>query len=188
MGDGSYCRYIHACGEYVENSTTEGARRAIKELNAIAPQTACVEHERAEKEVPISQVNVDEVVIGPLGKKIPVDGEVVSGQATVDQAAISGESMPIEVTTGSYVFAATIAKLGSLRVKAQRVGVDTTFGRIVKLVEEAEANRADVQRFAPKFSVYSLPIVAGIGALTFLMSRNPLSTASGRLPWRGDRT
>jgi P-type Cu+ transporter len=165
-------------GEYVENFTTEGARRAVKELTAIAPQTARVERGGAEIEVPVAEVNVDEVVIVRPGERIPVDGEVVSGQATVDQAAITGESMPIEVTNGAHVFAATVAKLGSLRVKALRVGVDTTFGRVVKLVEEAEANRADVQRFADKFSAYYLPIVTGIGALTFLISRNPLSTAA----------
>jgi len=165
-------------GEYVENFTTEGARRAVKELTAIAPQTARVQRDSAEIEIPIAEVKVDEIVIVRPGEKIPVDGEVVSGQATIDQAAITGESMPVEVTKGSHVFAATIAKLGSLRVKTLRIGMGTTFGRVVKMVEEAEANRADVQRFADKFSAYYLPIVAGIAALTFLISRNPLSTAA----------
>jgi Cd2+/Zn2+-exporting ATPase/Cu+-exporting ATPase len=165
-------------GEYVENFTTEGARRAVKELTAIAPQTARVERDGAEVELPVADVKVGEIVTVRPGERIPVDGEVISGQATVDQAAITGESMPVEVTNGSHVFAATIAKLGSLRVKVLRIGVDTTFGRVVKLVEEAEANRADVQRFADKFSAYYLPIVAGIAALTFLISRNPLSTAA----------
>ena len=165
-------------GEYVENFTTESARRAVKELTAIAPQTARVERDGAEVEVPVAEVKIDEIVIVRPGERIPVDGEVVSGQATVDQATITGESMPIEVTTGGHVFAATVAKLGSLRVKTLRIGTDTTFGRVVKLVEEAEANRADVQRFADKFSAYYLPIVAGIAALTFLISRNPLSTAA----------
>jgi Cd2+/Zn2+-exporting ATPase/Cu+-exporting ATPase len=165
-------------GEYVESFTTESARRAVKELTAIAPQTARVERDRAEIEVPVGEVKVSEIVIVRPGEKIPVDGEVLSGQATIDQAAITGESMPVEVSNGSRVFAATIAKLGSLRVKTLRIGADTTFGRVVKLVEEAEANRADVQRFADKFSAYYLPIVAGIGALTFLISRNPLATAA----------
>jgi len=167
-------------GEYVENFTTESARRAVKELTASAPQTARVERDdaEAEMEVPITEVGVGEIVTVRPGEKIPVDGEVVSGQATIDQAAITGESMPVEVTIGSHVFAATIAKLGSLRVKTLRIGMDTTFGRVIKMVEEAEANRADVQRFADKFSAYYLPIVAGIAALTFLISRNPLSTAA----------
>ncbi|HKY52755.1 MAG TPA: cation-translocating P-type ATPase, partial [Anaerolineales bacterium] len=131
-----------------------------------------------EVEVPIGEVRVGEIVIVRPGEKIPVDGKVVSGQATVDQAAITGESMPVEVSNGSHVYAATIAKLGSLRIKTLRIGADTTFGRVVKLVEEAEANRSDVQRFADRFSAYYLPIVAGIAALTFLISRNPLSTAA----------
>jgi len=165
-------------GDYVEKFTTESARRAVKELTAIAPQTARVERNGMEVEIPVREVMVGEIVIVRPGEKIPVDGEVVNGQATVDQAAITGESMPIEVTSGSHVFAATIAKLGSLRVKTLRIGADTTFGRVVKMVEEAEANRADVQRLADKFSAYYLPIVVAIAALTFLISRNPLSTTA----------
>ncbi len=165
-------------GDYVENFTTESARRAMKELTSIAPQTARVERNSVEVEIPVQEVLVNEIVIVRPGEKIPVDGEVISGQATIDQSAITGESMPVEMTIGSHVFAATIAKLGSLRVKTLRVGADTTFGRVVKMVEQAEANRADVQRFADKFSGYYLPIVVGIAALTFLISRNPLSTAA----------
>jgi Cd2+/Zn2+-exporting ATPase/Cu+-exporting ATPase len=165
-------------GDYVENFTTESARRAVKELTALAPQTARIEQLGLEIEVPIARVRIGEIVIVRPGEKVPVDGEVVSGQATLDQAAITGESMPVEVSAGSRVFAATIAKLGSLRVKTLRVGADSTFGRVVRLVEEAEANRADVQRFADNFSAYYLPIVAGIAALTFLIGRNPLSTAA----------
>jgi Cd2+/Zn2+-exporting ATPase/Cu+-exporting ATPase len=123
-------------------------------------------------------VEVGETVIVRPGERISVDGEVISGQATVDQAAITGESMPIEVVKGAHVFAATITRLGSLRIKTLRVGAETTFGRVVKLVEEAEAHRAEVQRFADKFSAYYLPIVIGIAALTFLISRNLLSTAA----------
>ena len=165
-------------GDYVENFTTESARRAVKELTSFAPQTAHVEREGEEVEVPVTEVKISEIVIVRPGERIPVDGEAVGGQATVDQAAITGESIPIEVAQGVQVYAATIIKLGSLRVKTLRVGPDTTFGRVVKLVEEAEANRADVQRFADKFSAYYLPIVIGIATLTFLISRNPLSTAA----------
>lgn len=165
-------------GEYTENFTTEGARRAVKDLTALAPQTARVERDGAEQDVPIADVTVGEIVIVRPGEKIPVDGEVVAGQATVNQAAITGESMPVEVTPGAQVFAATMAQLGSLRVRTNRVGADTTFGRVVKLVEEAEANRAEVQRFADKFTAFYLPVVMGLAALTFLISRNPLATAA----------
>jgi P-type Cu+ transporter len=165
-------------GEYIEHFTTESARRALKDLTAIAPQTARVERDGAETEVAVADVKVGETVIVRPGEKIPVDGEVISGHATVDQAAITGESMPVEVASGSHVFAATLTKLGSLRVKTVRIGIDTTFGRVVKMVEEAEAHRADVQQFADKFSAYYLPIVMGLAALTLLISRNPLSTAA----------
>ena len=165
-------------GEYVEKFTTEGARQAVKELTAITPQTARIQSQNLEIEIPIHEVKVGDIVIVRPGEKIPVDGEVINGQATIDQASITGESMPVEVTKGNRVFAATIAKLGSLQIKTLRVGADTTFGRVVKMVEEAEANRAEVQRFADKFSAYYLPIVASIGALTFLISGNPLSTAA----------
>lgn len=165
-------------GDYVENFTTESARRAMRELTALAPQTARVERDGVELEIPASQVKAGETVIVRPGEKIPVDGEVISGQATVNQAAITGESMPVEVAAGIRVYAASLAQLGSLRVRVERVGAETTFGRVIKMVEEAEANRAEVQRFADKFSAWYLPIVTVIAALTFLFSRNPLSTAA----------
>ena len=165
-------------GDYVENFTTERARRAVKDLTAMAPQTARVERDGREAEIPIAEVGISETVIVRPGEKIPVDGEVIDGQATVDQSAITGESMPVEVGTGAQVYAATIARLGHLRVRATHIGADTTFGRVVKMVEEAEAHRADVQRIADKFSAYYLPVVAGIAALTFLFRRDPLATAA----------
>ena len=165
-------------GAYIEHFTTESARRAVKDLTAIAPHVARVERDGTETDVPIADVKVGETVIVRPGEKIPVDGEVVSGHATVDQAAITGESMPVEVVSGSHVFAATIATCGSVHVQTVRVGAESTFGRVVKMVEEAEAHRADVQQFADKFSAYYVPVVIGLAALTLLMSRNPLSTAA----------
>ncbi len=165
-------------GDYVERFTAENARRAVKELTALAPQTARVERGGAEVEVPVAEVQPGDTVIVRPGDQIPVDGEVIAGYATIDQAAITGESMPVDVSAGSHVFAATIAKLGSLRIKALRVGADATFGRVIKLVEEAEAHRGEVQRLADRFSAHYLPVVAGIAALTFFISRNPLATAA----------
>jgi Cd2+/Zn2+-exporting ATPase/Cu+-exporting ATPase len=165
-------------GDYAENFTAERARRAVKDLTAMAPQTARVEREGAELEVSIAEVHVGEIVVVRPGEKIPVDGDVIDGQATVDQAAITGESMPVEVGPGAKVFAATFARLGHLRLRVTHVGADTTFGRVIKMVEEAEAHRADVQRIADKFSAYYLPVVAGIAALTYAISRDPMSTVA----------
>ncbi len=117
-------------GDYVENFTTESARRALKELSALAPQTARVEQQMGtETELPIAQVKIGDIVVVRPGEKIPIDGEVISGYATLDQSSITGESMPVDVTAGSHVFAATIARLGSLRINTLRIGADTTFGR-----------------------------------------------------------
>ncbi|MBI3361720.1 MAG: cation-translocating P-type ATPase [Chloroflexi bacterium] len=165
-------------GDTVENFTTERARRAVKDLTALAPQTARVERDGEEREIQIGALTIGETVIVRPGEEIPADGVVIAGQATVDQATITGESMPVEAGVGAKVFAATIARLGSLRVRVTQVGADTTFGRVVRLVEEAEAHRAAVQRFADKFTGYYLPIVAGIAALTFLIRRDPLATAA----------
>ncbi|MFN3413093.1 MAG: heavy metal translocating P-type ATPase [Thermoanaerobaculum sp.] len=164
-------------GHFVERFTGESARQAVKDLTLLAPQTARVER-GGEVEVPVSEVKPGETVIVRPGERIPVDGEVVAGHATVDQAAITGEAMPVEAGPGFQVFAATLATLGSLRIRATRVGEDTTFGRVIKLVEEAEAHRAEVQRLADKFSGYYLPVVAGVAAVTWLFGRNPLAAAS----------
>lgn len=165
-------------GDYAEHFTTERGRRAVKDLMALAPQTARVARDGAEVEVPIAQVQVGEIVVVRPGETIPVDGEVVAGQATINQAAITGESMPVEAGSGATVFAATQATLGSLRIRTTKVGKDTTFGRVIALVEGAEANRADVQRLADRFSGYFLPVVVTVAALTFLVSRNPLAVAA----------
>ncbi|MBO0795912.1 MAG: cation-translocating P-type ATPase, partial [Ktedonobacteraceae bacterium] len=165
-------------GDYAEQFTTERSRQAVRRLTALAPQTARVERDGAEVVLPMAEVQVGETVIIRPGEAIPVDGEVLEGQATVNQAAVTGESMPVEVGRGSHVFAATIAQLGSLRVQAIHVGADTTFGRVITMVEEAEAHRAPVQRIADRFSAYFLPVVATIAFLTLLVSRNPLATAA----------
>jgi Cu+-exporting ATPase len=170
--------FLMRVGDYVEHFTTERARRAVKDLTAMAPQTARLEQDGVEVEVPVAQVPVGETVIVRPGERIPVDGEVIAGFATVDQATITGESMPVEAGPGARVFAATLVRLGSLRVRVTQVGADSTFGRIIKLVEEAEAHRADVQRIADKFSAYYLPVVVGVALLTFLIRRDPLATAA----------
>ena len=165
-------------GEYAEQFTTEHARKAVKNMTALAPQTARVEREGAEIEIPIAEVRSGETVIVRPGEKIPVDGEVIAGQATINQAAITGESIPVEASQGSKVFAATITTGGSLRLMATAIGADTTYGKVIRLVEEAELHRADVQRIADRFSAWYLPVVATIAALTFIITRNPLSTAA----------
>ena len=165
-------------GEYLESFTARRARRALQDLTRMAPQKARVERGGREVEVPARDVQPGEIVVVRPGEKLPADGEVLSGHATVNQSAITGESMPVEVGPGDKVFAATIASSGSLRVRATQVGSDTTFGKILRLVEEAETHRAEVQRVADRFSTWFLPFVASLAALTFLMRGDAMATAA----------
>ena len=165
-------------GDFVERYTTERARRAVRSLVELAPRMARVVRDGEEVELPVERVEAGDMVVVRPGEKIPVDGEVVAGRATIDQAAITGESMPVEVGPGDRVFAATLARLGSLRIRTTHVGPDTTFGRIIRLVEEAESHRGDIQRLADRFSGYYLPVVLGVAAITLAVTRNPLSTAA----------
>jgi len=165
-------------GNVVEGFTTDRARRAVRQLTALLPQTARIEQDGAELEIPVDQLQIGATIIVRPGEQLPADGAVISGQATIDQSAITGESMPVEVGPGAHVFAATIAQLGSLKIRVTHVGPDTTFGRVVRLVEEAEAHRAEVQRLADKVSAYYLPVVAAIALLTFLLRRDPLAAAA----------
>ncbi len=165
-------------GDYVERFTASHARSAVRDLMAMAPQQARVERDGQEIDTPADSVQAGEIVVVRPGEQIPVDGVIVSGQATVNQAAITGESMPVETGPGERVFAASLAELGSLRVRTTHAGRDSTFGRVVHLVEQAETSRADVQRMADRFSAWFLPIVAGVAALTFLLRRDPLAVAA----------
>ncbi len=165
-------------GDYAEHFTTDRARRAVRDLAELAPQTARLERDGEEIEVPIDQVAPGDLLVVRPGEKIPVDGEVIAGRATVNQSMITGEGLPVEVGPGSRVYAASLASLGAVKVRADGVGVDSTFGRVIKLVEQAEASRAEVQRIADRFSAYYLPVVAGVAAITFLLRRDPLATAA----------
>ena len=155
--------------DFIEGYATERSRQAIKELLKLAPETARVERDGREVEVPAGQVTRGEVVVVKPGERIPVDGTVLEGRASVDQAPITGESVPVEKQPGDAVFAATICERGALRVRTERVGRDTTFGQIVRLVEEAEASKAPVQRFADRFTAYYIPVVVVAAVLTYLI-------------------
>jgi P-type Cu+ transporter len=170
--------FFMRAGDYAERFTTERARRAVKDLASMAPQTARIEVNGKESILPIEDVQPGEIVVVRPGEKIPVDGVVIAGQATVNQAPITGESMPVEAEPGVRVYAASLIYTGSIRIRVSQTGPDTTFGRVIRMVEEAEANRGEVQRLADRFSTWYLPVVAGIAALTFIFRGDPLATAA----------
>lgn len=165
-------------GDAIESYTTNRARSSVKNLTAMIPRTACIIKEGEEKVIPIEDVRVGDIVIIRPGETVPVDGVVRSGQAAVDQSSVTGEALPADVYQGSHVYAATVIRQGSVQVGTTRVGDDTTFGHVVRMVEEAEANRSEIQSFADKFSGYFLPLVLLAAALTYIISRDPLATVA----------
>ena len=165
-------------GDYVEGFTTDQARESVRALVREAPQTARVERDGGAEDVPIGDVRPSDVVIVRPGEKIPVDGTVIDGQATINQAAITGESMPVEAAAGSEVYAATIAQGGHLRIRTEHAGADTTFGRVIQMVEEAEAHQGATQRWADRFTGYYLPVVGGAAGLTYFVSGDVLATVA----------
>lgn len=165
-------------GDYIESYTTDKARDSVRSLTELAPQKATVLRDGTEEEIPIDQVRPGDQIIVRPGGSIPVDGTVIEGHATVDESPITGESMPVEKTKNSEVYASTIAQGGRLLLRADAIGRDSTFGKIISMVEEAEAHKGSVQRFADKFSAYYLPVVASVAVLTYFLSGDLMATVA----------
>ncbi|MFQ5484085.1 MAG: heavy metal translocating P-type ATPase [Desulfobacterales bacterium] len=155
-------------GKFFEALSKGKTSEAIKKLMGLAPKTAIIEVDGVEEEVPISEVQVGDVVIVKPGEKIPVDGEVVEGRTAVDESMLTGESIPVEKNQGSKVAAATLNKTGSIKFQAEKVGKDTALAQIIKLVEEAQGSKAPIARLADivagyfTWGVISIAILTGI--------------------------
>jgi heavy metal translocating P-type ATPase len=164
--------------EVLEGLTVGRGRRAIQSLLDFLPRTVAVRRNDQVGEVASDQVQVGDTVIVKPGGRIPVDGVVIIGRSFVEQAAITGEAMPIEKAPGNVVYAGTINQSGSLEIEAQKLGRDTTFGRIVEAVERAEKSRAPIQKTADRLAGYLVYFALGAAALTFIMTHNVRSTIS----------
>ena len=158
--------------ELLDEFTMSKGRSAIRELMGMSPKKAVVRRNGAEVEVNIGEVKLGDIVIVKSGERIPVDGAIVAGQASVNQAPITGESMPVEKGVDDEVFTGTINELGLIQVKATKVGTDTTLARIIELVEDAERSKAPIQRTADRFATYFVPVVLAIAFLAFIATRN----------------
>lgn len=156
--------------EFIDSFTMERSRKAIKDLIDMAPKTARVKKGDAEVEIPVEEVKKGNIVVVKPGEKIPVEGVIISGRGSINQAPITGESIPVEKKEGDIVYAATINQLGVLFIKVTHTGQDTTYARIIKLVEEAESSKAPVQKIADKFAAYFTPAILAIAILTFLIT------------------
>jgi heavy metal translocating P-type ATPase len=164
--------------EILEGLTVGRGRRAIQDMLDFLPQTASVLREGRIVEVETKTILPGEVVVIRPGSKIPVDGRVLSGHSFVEQAAITGEPMPSEKGAGSDVYAGTINQAGTLQVRAERLGKETTFGKIIEAVENAERSRAPIQKTADRLAGYLVYFALGAAVLTFLITHNLRSTIS----------
>jgi Cd2+/Zn2+-exporting ATPase len=123
-------------------------------------------------EVDVDEVDVGDILLVKTGAKVPVDGTVLSGEGSINEASITGESLPVSKEKGSTVFAGTILDNGTLQIVADRVGEDTTFGKIIELVEEAQDSKSAAERFIDRFSKYYTPAVLVLGLLVWVFSRD----------------
>ena len=161
-------------GKYLEEIAKGKASDAIRKLMDLAPRTARVVRDDREEEIPVDQVQVNDLVIVRPGERIPVDGVVVGGLSAVYEAMITGEPISAEKKVGDTAIGATINQTGLLRIRATHVGADTTLNQIIKLVEDAQASRAPIQRLADRVAAVFVPAVVGIAALTFFLWSVPL--------------
>ena len=160
--------FIALCGESIEGYTVDRAQRAIRSVFNLCPPTARILIDGRETEVPISEVDVGQTVVVRPGERIPVDGSVSSGDSSVDESALTGESLPVEKELGASVFAGTVNQFGSLEIEATKVGEDTTLARVVQLVAEATEKKAPLERAADRYARLFLPVVLGVAVLTLI--------------------
>lgn len=156
-------------GKWLEEKAKASTSSAIKKLMGLQPKTVTIVHHGGHMmEIPIEQVKISDVLLVKPGEKIPVDGEVVSGESYVDESMISGEPIPVAKTNGAKVFAGTINQKGSFQFRAEKVGGETLLAHIIKMVQEAQGSKAPVQKLVDKIAGIFVPIVIGIAILAFL--------------------
>lgn len=156
-------------GKYFEARAKGSANAAIRKLLELGAKTARVIRNDREEDIPVEQVQVDEIILVRPGEKIPVDGEIIEGSSTIDQSMVTGESIPVEKQTGDPVIGATINKTGTFKFKATKVGKDTVLAQIVKLVSAAQSSKAPIQRLADQVTGYFTPLVIMLAIATFTL-------------------
>jgi heavy metal translocating P-type ATPase len=164
--------FIMAVAGALETYTLDKTRRSIRNLLDLTPKMATLRRNDQEVVIPVHEVQVGDIVVVRPGGRVPVDGIVVAGQSCVNQAPITGESMPVEKFKGSEVFGGTLNVTGRLEIKTAKVGQDTTLARIVHLVEQAQGTKAPIQNLADRFTTWFLPTVLVLAIIAFIISGN----------------
>ena len=165
--------FLFLFGAYLEQKTLAKTRSAIKELVEMVPETALRQTADGDfEEVDLDDLDEGDILLVKTGGKIPADGEVVSGSGTANEASITGESMPLGKKPGDPVYAGTILENGTIRIKAEKVGDETTFGKIIELVEEAQDSKSQAERLIDRFSKYYTPVVLLLAIIVGLISQD----------------
>ncbi len=156
-------------GKYLEAVAKGKTSEAIKKLMGLQAKTARVLKNGNEVDIPIEEVEAGDIVIVRPGEKIPVDGNIIEGNSSIDEAMLTGESLPVEKKVGDFVIGATINKYGTFKFEATKVGKDTALSQIIKMVEDAQGSKAPIQKIADKVSGIFVPTVVGIAIITFII-------------------
>jgi Cd2+/Zn2+-exporting ATPase len=165
--------FLFLFGAYLEQRTLNKTRSAIKELTEMVPESALKQTDAGDyEEVDVDSVDVGDILLVKTGAKVPVDGTVLSGEGHINEASITGESVAVGKKRDAKVFAGTILENGTLQIVADRVGEDTTFGKIIELVEEAQDSKSEAERFIDRFSKYYTPAVLALAVIVWLVSQN----------------
>lgn len=161
---------IMVLGALIEEATAESARKSIQALVKISPKKALVVTDGQEKSVLVEEVRIGDILLVKPGEQIPVDGVVVEGVSAIDESAITGEAIPLEKRAGDRIFAGTLNHNGVLKVQAEKVGSDTTLGKVIQLVSEAEAHKPKTTAFIDRFSKYFTPLIVGSAIAAWLFT------------------
>ena len=164
--------------EVLEGMTVSRGRHAIRDLLDFLPRSVAVRRTDGVTDISTDELKVGDAVLVKPGGRVPVDGTVIGGHSFLDQARITGESMPVEKTSGSPVYAGSINQSGAIEIRAERIGRDTSYGKIIEAVESAERSRAPVQRLADRMAGYLVYFALAAAALTYLITRDIRSTIS----------
>lgn len=164
--------FLFLFGDYLEGRTLQKTRASLKSLIDMAPLEAVILKNGNQVVIPVDEVKVGDHVIVRPGGRIPVDGKVISGQSSVNEAAITGESVPVNKTKGDRVFTSTVSDNGYLEIIAEKVGDDTTFSKIIELVEEAQETKAKTQKFMERFAAYYTPGILILSVIVGLITLN----------------
>jgi heavy metal translocating P-type ATPase len=170
---GALLMTIILLAEFIAEFNTDRARASIRALMGSVPQTATLRDGDRERTIPVSELKPGDIVLARAGEKIPVDGAVTGGSGAVDEATITGESIPVEKSSGAAVLAGTVVTTGAIDVRAEKIGRDTTFARIIALVEEAESAEAPVQKLADRVAAWLLPVVLILLVIAYFVTRDP---------------